>query len=202
MELVLSQRDHPSAVVNAHGVEVGDPYFQACWAPLLSPWAAHVVAEAAELSRERPRRMSFDDLCVALNPEPADVDVRSKAVFGAMVEVEHAGLGSCAWPAPHQGTFEVYRHVPLLAEQQLQRLTDPALFAHVDAVRDVNLRLRATGAPPVTVPAWVVDRLGRADPTVRPLDPAAASAAQEAIARLDALSAGPLAKPPTAGLSL
>lgn len=193
MEVALSQRDHPAAAVNAHGIEVTDPYFKACWAPLVSPWTAHVVAESAELTREGRRHMSFDDFSAALNPEPADAAVRSKIVFGAMVEAQRAGLGSCAWPTPHQGTFEVYRHVPLLAEPQLQWLTDPALFAHVDAVGDVNRRLRATGAPPVTVPRWVVDRVGRADPTVRPLDPAAAGSVRAAIARLDSLSRGPSA---------
>lgn len=204
MELRLAQRDHPRLGVNELGLSHRDPYFQACWRPILNPWTAHVVSHVAALTNGGDRTISFDQLCRQLNPTPAhpnsaakDVEIRAKTVFGAMDYAQRSGLGFVEWQATHRATFAVYRHVPLLNEPDLRRLTDPELFAHAGTVQDLNRRLSAAGRPSLPIPPWLTDRLGRSDPTARPADPTLVQTAQ---ARLEALRRSQMPTPP--GVSL
>lgn len=128
MDLRLIQRDHPNTWVNDCGLTHRDPYFRACWGPLLDPWTTHFAARVAELTDNGDLTLGFDDFCRTLNAEPARAQVRLDTVTQAMLGAERAGLGYRLWNGPARQGFCVYRHVALLNEPSLRRLTDPELF--------------------------------------------------------------------------
>jgi hypothetical protein len=193
MDLHLIQRDHPHSTVNDWGLSHDDPYFQACWGPLLDARTAHFVGTVARLTRDGDRTLGLDELCHELDPAPATAQTRLDTVTRAIVDAARAGLGQRLWMGPTRQGFCVYRNVALLDEASLRRLTDAELFAHTSAVSDVNRRLDLAGQPPARVPPWLADRLHRASPEIPRGSPNPTAAA---MARLGALRQTP--PPPSA----
>lgn len=196
MELYLSQADHPDRGVAVNALTHDDPYFQACWAPLLRPWTAHVVEVTARLTRSQAVQLPLERLSYELNPEPAKFWVRATTVTQSLQDMARQGFGEVRWLSHVQADVRVYRQVPLIPEVELARLTDPELCAHASAVDDANKRRATAGFPLVVHSPRVSERLRRADPTLRPSRP---SPAAVAIARLDRLGSAP---PSQRGLSL
>jgi hypothetical protein len=196
MELYLSQADHPDRGVALNALTHEDPYFQACWSPLLAPWTAHVVNVAARLSRSQHVRLSLDQFAHELNSEPADFRVRATTVTRSLQDMANRGFGEVRWFSHVQADVRLYRQVSLVPEAELAQLTDPELCAHGSAVADLNRRRGAEGLLLLAHSPRVSERLRRADPTFRPPGP---SPADVAIARLDQLGSRP---PPQQGLSL
>ncbi|MGH9209051.1 MAG: hypothetical protein ACRD2C_00030 [Acidimicrobiales bacterium] len=203
MQIRLIQRDHPDQAVNNFGVSHRDPYFEACWGALLDPRTTNLVARVADLTRDGGRIVSLDELSHNLDPTPADRRTRLNTINWAMQDAEASGLGWRRQIGANLRWFCVYRNVPLLDEPSLQRLTDPELFAHGDAIRDINLRLAVAGIRQIESPGWLSERPRRANPTVGlvgPVSPEQSPAAAKAQGRLEALRQ-PQA-PATPGLSL
>ena len=186
MEIRLIQRDHPDPVVNDFGLSHRDPYFRACWGALLDARTTNLLTQVADLTRGCDRMIDFDELCQKLDPTPADRRSRLAVMTWAMNDAERAGLGRRHHVNRSLTWFCVYRNVPLLDEPSLRRLTDPELFAHTDAIRDINLRLAMAGIQQVVPPDWLAERLGRADPAIRVADPQPPKATA-ALGRLEAL---------------
>jgi len=185
MDIHLRQIGHPDSGVAVNGLTHDDPYFQACWSPLLDPWTVHAVDVSARLTRSSRVRLSLDEFSEALNPEPAGFQVRARTVGRALQDAAEKGFAHVRWSSHVQVEVQLYRQVPLVAGSDLQRLTDPELCAHASAVADVNRRRAAAGHPLLGLAPEVSERVRRADPAFRP---PRSSPAEVASARLGQLA--------------
>src|SRR5687768_2703207 len=116
MDIHIGGSNHPDAVTAADGLGLDDPYFHACWAPLLDPWTTHTFAVSARMVRARtqPVRLTLDQFSNVLNPAPAGFQVRGRTVGRALQDAAAKGLAAVRWQSHVRVDVSLYRQLSLV----------------------------------------------------------------------------------------
>jgi hypothetical protein len=164
----LALRDNPIAEVADQGLRHDSEYWQKCWIPLMDPWAGRLVERVADIAgRQGDVHLSMDQLARSLNPQLTDPTAQRDVLRHAATPIEQSGLGSVRRINNDLASITVYRHVPVLTDETLLRLTDHELTDNARMLDEVNKRRVTAGHAPHQLPDWAAERLGRLDQTIQ-----------------------------------